>query len=348
MIQFDTLKIRSLAVHQVGNKILDEGVEFSSTLANIEDDDLLSLIKRYFLSSFSGNEIFNFYNSVGLEQNEIYAIASRIFSNELDYFEQTKLIAQHLYDNSNHPKIKKGELYIAYFDDLVYKDELVEAIGIFKAETKENYIKSNVRSSNAKIISYDEGTNVNKLDKGCIILNCDKQSGYKVCIIDNLGKSTETVYWKGNFLSVKTINNEYQQTNQFLGIAKQFVTKQLDEDFTLSKADKIDFLNRSVDYFKKNESFDKQQFEDEVFGQDNIIESFRKFDENYRQENKIELADNFEISSQAVKKQARVFKNVLKLDKNFHIYIHGNRELIEQGIDENGRKYYKIYYEEET
>ncbi|CAA7390272.1 nucleoid-associated protein [Chryseobacterium fistulae] len=348
MIQFDTLKIRSLAVHQVGNKILDEGVEFSSTLANIEDDDLLSLIKRYFLSSFSGNEIFNFYNSVGLEQNEIYAIASRIFSNELDYFEQTKLIAQHLYDNSNHPKIKKGELYIAYFDDIIYQDELVEAIGIFKAETKENYIKSDVRSINAKIISYDEGTNVNKLDKGCIIINNDKQSGYKVCIMDNLGKSNETVYWKENFLSVKTINNEYQQTNQFLGIAKQFVTKQLDEDFKLSKADKIDFLNRSVDYFKKNESFDKQQFEEEVFGQDNIIESFRKFDENYRQENQIELADNFEISSQAVKKQARVFKNVLKLDKNFHIYIHGNRELIEQGIDENGRKYYKIYYEEET
>jgi hypothetical protein len=48
-----------------------------------------------------------------------------------------------------------------------------------------------------------------------------------------------------------------------------------------------------------------------------------------------------------VKKQARVFKNILKLDKNFDIYIHGNRELIEKGIDENGRKYYKIYYEEE-
>ena len=49
----------------------------------------------------------------------------------------------------------------------------------------------------------------------------------------------------------------------------------------------------------------------------------------------------------AVKKQARVFKSVLKLDKNFHIYIHGNRDLIEQGTDERGRKYYNIYYEEE-
>jgi hypothetical protein len=32
---------------------------------------------------------------------------------------------------------------------------------------------------------------------------------------------------------------------------------------------------------------------------------------------------------------------------NFHIYAHGNRTLIEQGIDENG-KFYKIYYQEEN
>jgi predicted transcriptional regulator len=36
------------------------------------------------------------------------------------------------------------------------------------------------------------------------------------------------------------------------------------------------------------------------------------------------------------------------IDKNFHIYVHGNRNLIEQGIDETGRKFYKIYYQEEN
>jgi hypothetical protein len=69
----------------------------------------------------------------------------------------------------------------------------------------------------------------------------------------------------------------------------------------LSKADKIDFLNRSVDYFKKNETFNKEEFEEEVFGDNNVIESFRKFDQTYRQENEVELADSFPISSQAVK-----------------------------------------------
>jgi len=39
---------------------------------------------------------------------------------------------------------------------------------------------------------------------------------------------------------------------------------------------------------------------------------------------------------------------VLKLDKNFHIYIHGDRNLIEQGEEPDGRKFYKIYYEEES
>lgn len=347
MIQFDNIEILKLAVHQVGNKILDEGVQFSARLADLEDETLINLIKRYFLSSFSGNEIYNLYNPVGLEQNEIFAIASRVFNDKSLFFDQTKLISQHLYENSNHPKIKKGELYVSYFENVLYEDELVNAIGIFKSETKENYIKSNI-SSKTDIVSYDEGTNVNKLDKGCIILNIDKESGYKVCIIDNLGKGNETVYWKDNFLSVKTVNNEFQQTNQFLGITKQFVTKQLDEEFELSKADKIDLLNRSVDYFKKHETFDKNEFEEEVFGEINVIESFRKFDQAYRQENEVELSDNFVISEQAVKKQARVFKSVLKLDKNFHIYIHGNRELIEQGTDENGRKYYKIYYENEA
>ena len=132
-----------------------------------------------------------------------------------------------------------------------------------------------------------------------------------------------------------------------MNIAKNFVTKQLNEEFEVTKADQIDYLNRSVDYFKTNDTFDKQEFEKQVFADDNVIESFRTFDEAYRKNNEMVLMDSFDISAQAVKKQAKVFKSVLKLDKNFHIYIHGNRNLIEQGVEEDGRKFYKIYFKEE-
>ena len=61
----------------------------------------------------------------------------------------------------------------------------------------------------------------------------------------------------------------------------------------------------------------------------------------------LQLENSFDVNQTAVKKQGRAFKSVIKLDKNFHIYIHGNRNLVEQGEDEHG-KYYKLYFQEES
>jgi hypothetical protein len=143
------------------------------------------------------------------------------------------------------------------------------------------------------------------------------------------------------------VNDDFRQTNQFLSLTKKFVTEQIEQEFDVTRPDQIDLLNRSVDYFKKNDSFDKTHFEKEVFQDPKLIKSFREYDQSYRQENEMDLGDRFDISQNAVKQQIRVFKSVLKLDKNFHIYIHGSKELIEQGVEPDGRKFYKIYYKEE-
>lgn len=131
-----------------------------------------------------------------------------------------------------------------------------------------------------------------------------------------------------------------------LSLTKNFVTKELPQQFEVSKADQADLLNRSVAFFKEKETFDMDEFVNEVIEQPAVIESFHKFKDNYAQREDIEIADSFEINGTAVKKQARAFKSVIKLDKNFHIYIHGDRDLIEQGEDEKG-KFYKVYYNKE-
>ena len=101
-----------------------------------------------------------------------------------------------------------------------------------------------------------------------------------------------------------------------------------------------------MNYFKENHSFDLQDCASEVIQQPEVIESFKQFREDYQKENEVTLQDQFDISDEAVKKQARSFKSVIKLDKNFHIYVHGNSNLIEKGSDEKG-KFYKVYYTEE-
>lgn len=345
-LDFTQVELQYLITHHVGNKLRDEKFILSSEATTIEDETKSFLLK-YFLLPVKAEEFYSFTHPVKLELNDIFTVVENIFSSSNEFLISTQNIAKLLYEQSMHPKIKEGELNIAYFSNVVLDEELVDAIGIFKSETDVPFIRMKNQKSKF-IINHDYGFEIKGMDKGCIIFNTDKQYGYKILIVDKVNKSSEAQYWKDDFLKIKPISNGFHQTNQFLGITKQFVTKQMKEDFEVTKADQIDLLNRSVEYFKTHETFEKSDFENEVFQNNGIIDSFRSFNETYRQKNEIELSDSFEISPQAVKKQARVFKSVLKLDKNFHIYIHGDRELIEQGVEKDGRKYYKIYYQDES
>ena len=101
-----------------------------------------------------------------------------------------------------------------------------------------------------------------------------------------------------------------------------------------------------MSFFKENDTFNIEEFTNNVMPEPELKEQFNEFIETYSDKEGLQLVDNFAISGSAVKKQAKSFKNVIKLDKNFHIYIHGDRKLIEQGEDEKGR-YYKVYFKEE-
>lgn len=345
-LDFTQVELGQLITHHVGNKLRDEKYSLSKETSVIDDETVKFLLK-YFLLSLKLEEFYCFTHSVDLERNDIYSTVVNLFLNTDNFIETSQNIAKLLYEYSNHPKIKGGELNIALFSNIILNDDIIQGIGIFKSETNIPFIQMK-QQKNKFSINHDYGFEIKGVDKGCMIFNTAKNDGYRILIIDNVNKSIEAQYWKDEFLEIKPIANEFHQTNQFLGIAKQFVTKHLPKTLEVTKTDQIDLLNRSVDYFKSHNQFDKQEFENEVFANNNIIDSFKKFDRAFKQENELELSDTFEISPQAVKKQARVFKSVLKLDKNFEIYIHGNRELIEQGVDDNGRKFYKIYYENEN
>lgn len=339
--------IENIIVHNVGNKGLGENLKASKNPLQ-SGDDIKDLLSRYFLNPFK-NAVFNhFHHPSELSLNEVYAFASQVFADPSAFFIQSINIAKHLYEQSTHPNIKPGEFYVVYFSGCIVDDEEVDALGLFKSENKDTYLRV-FPDGDGYGINSDNGININRLDKGCLIFNAEKDKGYKVCVVDNTNKGEEARYWKDDFLQIKPRNDSYHYTQNYLDMCRTFVTDQLPEQFEVSKTDQIDLLNRSVNFFKKKEQFDFNEFTNEVIQQPEIIDSFKDFRKQFEAEREMPIVDEFDISAPAVKKQARVFKSVLKLDKNFHIYIHGNRELIEQGVDETtGMKFYKIYYREEA
>ncbi|RYZ52491.1 MAG: nucleoid-associated protein [Sphingobacteriales bacterium] len=348
MILITDAKLQGLTTHFIGNKASGETLTLSKEPVELENQELKQVLLHYFLSSFQQAEAYNFWHPSDLKLNEVRHYAEAIFEEPEDLLMHSISIARNLFDATDLPNIKSGELHVAYFKDIQVDQFITDAIGIYKSESKDTFLKI-TETGKSFHFEADQGVNPNKLDKACLILNIEEELGYRVMVIDKTNKGGEAQFWKDNFLKVRAASDDYHATADYLSMYKEYVVDQVPGEFEVTRVEQIDLLNKSVNYFKKNEQFSRQQFEEEVLQIPEVIESFRKYEQQYTGERDLRFEDEFDISGQAVKKQSRIFKSVLKLDKNFHVYIHGDKDLIEKGYDAAmGMNYYKIYFEEET
>ena len=348
MINHIQASLDGLAAHFIGNQAEGADITFSQKVLDIQDVATVKVLFKYFISHFKEPEYFNFTFSSGqLELNPIYNFVANIFDDPSSLHEQSVKIARHLYEKSKHPNIKEGEMYVVYFSNVLVDDELTEAIGIFKSENKDHFIKLHKDAPQFKL-EIDAGTNVAKLDKGCLIFNVDRDAGFKLCNIDYSNRYNEAKYWRDDFLVISPASDDYHQTKNYIQATKSFIKDRMPKEFDTDQADSAAAMGRSFEYFKNNEKFDAPEYEKKVFINDKVVDAFKDFKEEYQNLKAASLFDQFDISDHAVKKQSRVFKSVIKLDKNFHIYVHGDREKIQKGQDDAGRKYYILYYDDET
>lgn len=332
-------------LHYVGNKNVDEGIILSERCMPFLESISESLLQYFFKPFITSEENFQLYHDSGIEYNVLYGAVSQIFDTPEALYEQSVNLAKHLYDQSTHPKIKGGEFYTVYFKDCIVDGDTVDAVGLFKSENKDTFLKVLREGGNFNLES-EQGINIKKLDKGCLIFNKERENGYVVAVVDNTNKGIEAQYWIDDFLHIRQRKDEYANTQNVMAMAKNFVTRELPKEFEVSKADQIDLLNKSLQFFKEKDTFDMDDFANEVIEQPDVIESFRNYKKNYESENDIVIDDSFSISNNAFKKQQRSYKRVIRLDRKIQIIIDGNRDHVEQGQDERG-KYYKVYYSEE-
>lgn len=348
MFDLSGTQVKNLSVHFAGSKLRDEGTKLSKAPLKLDDDNLTALLMKYFLAPFKTGEYFHLQHESDPSLNVVHSSVARIFGDPGSFHDESANLAKHLYEQSTHPKIKGGELFVAHFKDCIIDDQVADAVGVFKSEIKETFLKVQPGKDNFSIGS-DAGININKPDKGCLIFNIDQEKGYLVSIADHPGRLEESRYWREEFLHVKPREDNYHYTKNILDLCKSFVTEKLPQDFEVSKADQAGILNRSLQYFKDNETFGMGEFTKEVMPEPRVREAFKEYKKEFGNERDVPISDDFDISGPALKKQQKIFKSVIKLDKNFHVYVHGNRELIVKGFDkETGLHFYQLFFKEEN
>lgn len=347
MFNFTDAEISHLIVHSIGNRNENGKLVLSKTEINPIDEYLGAVLQAYFFKPFKTDEYYRF-NIEGQENLDVMASIKALFATPSEFVTHSSNIARHLFEVSSHPKIKSGELYVAYFNNCVVDDEICDAVGLFKSENKDTFLRVMV-GGDTLAVDCEKGININKLDKGCLIFNTEAEEGYKMSIIDKTNKGGEALYWKENFLNTVPKENEYYDTKSYLDLCKNFSDEILNEKNNVTNTDKIGFLNKSLDYFQSNDEFDVDKFEEDVIDNEEVSDAFKQFKQAYTQNNNIDPLDQFSISDDAVKGAKKNFKSVIKLDKNFHIYVHSRADFIEKGYDQNkDLRFYKLYYESET
>ena len=345
MINLFNTQIENLSIHRVGNKSRNEAIFLSENDYKL-NDEVTPLLKEYFFKPFREKEesYFQFAHDVDLVYNEMYNYAREIFSNPSKVHEYSKRITKHLYDQSNHPHIKNGEVYICYLTNVSIDNNQVDAIGIFKSEVKADFIQFQEKESNLEM-ELKQGINLSKLDKGCLIFNYKKEEGYKVLTIDS--NRYDARYWLEHFLSVEMFQDENFHTKKYLKFVQDFA-----KDVVLPAEDKkeeVMFLNRSVNYFAKNDEFEEQSFINEVMDNPDIQNEFKSYKTDNAAKYSIEDLSTFPIANNAVNDARKKIKNVINLDTNVTIKLDfinpaSAEKFIEKGWDEEKQMYYYLVY----
>jgi hypothetical protein len=348
MIDFSRAALTHFCVHYVGNKSLGEELSLSKKMHSFKDDFVRDSVLRYFLSPFKTDVYHEFQkkHSVAQACDALFKGHSAASAEKRDQFvELSRGLASHLYDQSVHARIKGGEFYLCYFTNAMVDGELCDAIGIFKTENKENFLKVEQHVGSFDI-DCETGISLDKLDKGCLVFNTDRKNGYKISIVDTNNRIAEcALYWESDFLGATLKKNAYYHTSNFLDTSRGFCEEMLTEANNVNRQDQQMMLNKSTAYFKDRDRFTMGEFEKEVLVQPEVIEAFRDYREDHNKRLDRTAIDEFDVSPTAVKKNQKYMRSVVKLDRNFHIYIHAKHEFVERGYDEErGLKYYKLYY----
>lgn len=345
MLNLYSARIESMSIHRVGNKSRNENL-FLSEEAYELSDELTPLIKEYFLKSFRDKEenYYQFVHETDLEFHTLYNLATDIFNNPSNTHEISKKITTYLFEQSMHQHIKGGEVYVVYFENVLVDNEKVNAIGIFKSELKHDFLQFEEKQNNLDLI-LQQGVYLNKLDKGALILETEKEQGYKVLSIDS--NKYDTKYWLEQFLGVDFFEDENFYTKKYLKFCENFA-----KDVVLPAEDKqqeVMFMNKAMNHFASNDTFNEQEFLKDVIENPDLEPEFQNYKTEQAPKYKIEDLAEFPISNTAVTAARKKIKSVINLDTNVQIkmdFVNGESadKFIEKGWDEERQMYYYLVY----
>ncbi len=336
MSQINVKYIKMATIQVVGNKSRGEGLSAALSLADVSEssDFLTKLIEKSFM--MEDLKCFSYIESVDL--NPVYQFTSKIFDDKESFLKQSVNMATYLYDQSVHPNIRSGELYVLLLE-CEFKKNAVEAIAILKSEKKDPFLATDNDGREISVRTI-YGTGLKGLDKGCLILNVDKENGYVVGTVDNTNNGSDAQYWTDCFLHVTDCDDDYHQTVKLMDMCKGFM-KQQDG---ISNIERAIAAKKTADVFATGDTIQVDALADMICQDEKQKREFAAYRELFEKHNG-GFAEEVNVVKKAAIRKPVTKMTTLRLGSDFEVKVLNSSAHIEKG-EEKGKKYYKLYFQE--
>lgn len=344
MIDHSQARISQLALHRVGNRHREED-NFISKQTVVLTDEQEQLLLGYFLKPFTKcTEVYQFADA---ERNPICGLSAAILEDPKELLHHSVEMLMHLHGQSDHPHIKPGELFVAHITTLGFEERVVDAVGIFKAELLHPFLQFNENDGTLDI-DFRMGTNAQRLDKGCLVMDLEGDESFRVLTVD--ANNYDAEYWKLNFLGLEQANDHHFQTRRHVELVKEFSKDVLAPN---NRTEQIAFVNETVQFMNDRGAWDDDDFGLTVLRNADLKDAFNSYRQQFSDRTGVPLQDSFDISMPELEHQKRKYRNQISLDTKIEIKLpfspDGTQPHIERGYDEaRGMFYYKVFFNKEA
>lgn len=206
--------VQSVILHQVGNRLREEPLVLADQCFAITDSISNVILGGYLRGIVSSKNQYVLTHESDMALNDVAHHTSAFFSQKITFVELSQNLATHLYASAHHPNIAAGDLFVILFDRLKMDGKYSPAIGIYKSESKQQYISART-DGETRQLEVSSGINPDLIDKGVLIIDGSKT----IYAIDRL--SSRTKYWIDDFLKAKQLPNEGTKSAVAVGLIEK-------------------------------------------------------------------------------------------------------------------------------
>ncbi|WP_046168920.1 nucleoid-associated protein [Chromobacterium vaccinii] len=206
--------VQAVILHQVGNRLREESLVLADQCFAINDSISNVILSGYLRGIVSDKNQYILSHESDMALNDVAHHISGFFAKKISFVELSQKLASHLYASTHHPNISAGDLFIILFGKLKVDGVYGSAIGIFKSESKQQYLSAST-DGNTQQLEVFSGINPDLIDKGALIVDGSEV----IYAIDRL--SSRTKYWIDDFLKAKQIPNEATKSAVATGLIEK-------------------------------------------------------------------------------------------------------------------------------